>query len=176
MGEFFDQIPDNIQDHIKDISKSSGLPDNEESTELIAKAWIDKKIIFEEKIDEMNMEELVSFEKEDTRGVIALTYSGSLINVGPMVENTRNVEYTSIGIRSDVPDSAVKNNSILLSDINIDEAAEFEVGPVKSTSPIFKIAVCKGEISVEEQEETLKKTTVVLSDEFAKINNTLISS
>ena len=176
MSEFLDQIPEDIQDHIKDITKTSGLPDNDESIEMIAQAWLEKKNVFEEKIEEMNMEELDSFDKEDERGAIVLTYSGSIVNVGPMVDDVRNVEYTSIGIRSDVPDSANNDKSKLGGDINIDETIEFEVGPVKSTSQIFKIAVCKGDLSADEQEEKLKETTVILSDEFAKINSTIIST
>ena len=122
------------------------------------------------------MEELDSFEKEDERGAIALTYSGSIVNIGPLVDEVRNVEYTSIGLRSDVPDSADNDASKLAGDVKIDDNIDFEVGPVKSTSPIFKIAVCKGDLSAEEQEEALKETTIALSDEFAKINSTIIVS
>ncbi|KKK73521.1 hypothetical protein LCGC14_2892980, partial [marine sediment metagenome] len=40
MGEFLDKIPENIQDHIREITKTSGLPPDEESVEKIAKGWL----------------------------------------------------------------------------------------------------------------------------------------
>ena len=47
MGEFFDQVPGNIHEHIQDITKTSGLEDNEESWEKMAQAWIEKRDTFE---------------------------------------------------------------------------------------------------------------------------------
>ena len=175
MGEFFDQIPDDIQHHIRDITESSGLENNEESLEMMAKAWIEKKEFFEERIESLDMEELDSLEKDDERGALVLTYSGSLVNVGPQVDDVRKVEYTSISLRGDVPDTAKGDEAKLAADINIDEGMEFEAGPVKSTSSILKIAVCKGDLSAEEQEEKLTNATMILSDEFIKINKTVIS-
>ncbi|MDY6934079.1 MAG: hypothetical protein SVZ03_07640 [Spirochaetota bacterium] len=176
MGDFFDQIPGDVQDQIRDITKSSGLPDNEDSIEMMAQAWIEKKEAFEEKIEALDMEELDSYDKEDTRGALVLTYSGSLVSIGPLADDGRAVEYTSIGIRSDVPDSLKGEGSMLGKDVMVGEEMEFESGPVKSTSSIFKIAVFKEEISAEEQEEKLSDATVVLSDEFTKINKTIISN
>jgi hypothetical protein len=174
MGDFFNQLPEQIQYQVKDITKSSGLEDNEESLELMAKAWIDKKEVFEEKIGDLGMEECDTFDRDNEQGAIVLTYSGSLINVGPLVEGSRNVEYTSIGLRSDVPDSANNESSRLGEDINIDEGIKFEVGPVKSTSAVFKIAVIKDELSAEEEEEKLAEATIIIADEFAEINKTII--
>ncbi len=175
MGEYLDQIPGDIQHHIKEITKTSGLDDSEESIELVAQAWLEKKECFEEKIQDQNMEDVDSFEKEDERGALVLTYSGSLVNVGPIVNGARKAEYTSLGIRTDVPDSASSDNAKLGGEVKINEGMEFEVGPVKSTSSVHKIAVCKEEMSAEEQEETLKNTTIVLSDEFVKINKTIMT-
>ncbi len=175
MGEYLDQVPGDIQQHIKDITKASGLEDGEESIEKMAQAWLEKKDCFEEKINDQSMEEIDSFEKEDERGALILTYSGSLLNVGPLVDDARNVEYTSVGIRTDVPESASGDNAKLAGDITVGAGAEFEVGPVKSTSAVHKIAVCKEELTVEEQEETIGNTTVMISEDFVKINQTIIA-
>jgi hypothetical protein len=43
MGEYLDQVPGEVQDHIRQITKSSGLPDTEESVEMIAQGWLEKK-------------------------------------------------------------------------------------------------------------------------------------
>ena len=42
MGEYLDKIPSEVQDHIRQITRTSGLPDTEDSVEMIAKGWIDK--------------------------------------------------------------------------------------------------------------------------------------
>jgi hypothetical protein len=78
MGEYLDQIPEEIRGHIKEITRTSGLPAGEESEELIAMGWLEKKKAFEEKIAEMEMEEVEFFDKVDERATLALTYSGSL--------------------------------------------------------------------------------------------------
>ena len=40
MGENFEQLSDTIQDHLRQIVKTSGLPANEESLELLARGWL----------------------------------------------------------------------------------------------------------------------------------------
>jgi hypothetical protein len=105
MGQYLDQVPVEIRSHLKQITKTSGLPDTEDSVEMIAQGWLEKKDLFEKQVAEMGMEELDFVEKIDQRGCLAMTYSGSLLNVGPVRENGRTVQYASIGLRHDVPDS-----------------------------------------------------------------------
>lgn len=174
MGEFFDQIPANLQSHLRDITKTSGLEYGDESLERMAQAWLEKKNAFEDKIQSLFMEELESFPKDDERGALVMTYSGSLLNAGPVKDDARSIEYTSIGIRADVPDSATGDDAVLEEDIEVDKEIKFKSGPIKSTSAVFKIAVCKEDVSVEDQEETLSNATLALEEVFTKINKTLI--
>lgn len=174
MGEFFDQIPDKIKEHIKEITKTSGLEDNEESLEKISGGWIEKKNTFEEQIGNAGMEEIDLYMKDDKRAALAITYSGSLINIGPVENDKRKASYASIGLRKDVPDMVTRENSILKNDIKIDEIIEFEAGPVKKSSPIFKIAVCSEDLSVKEQEKTVNEAATVIMDEFIEVNKTII--
>ena len=174
MGECFDRLPVNLRDHIEDITKTSGLEYNDESLEKMAEAWMEKKNAFEEKIQSLSMEELDSFAKDDEKGALVLTYSGSLLSVGPVENNVRVVEYTSIGIRADVPKSAVGKSSVLADDIEIDKEVKFKSGPVKSTSQVYKIAVFKEELSAIDQLETLNNATIALEEEFTHINKTII--
>jgi hypothetical protein len=51
---------------------------------------------------------------------------------------------------------------------------EFETGPVKSTSAIYKIAVCKEEVSTEIQEEKISEVTVIMTEEFVEVNKALV--
>lgn len=175
MGEFLDQIPEEIQGHVKEITRTSGLPEGDESVEKIAKGWLEKKQVFEEKIADLSMEEVESLEKDDERGALALTYSGSLVNIGPVVDGVRKASYASIGLRSDVPDTAEREGSVLAKEVVLDNTIEFEFGPVKNTSPIFKIAVLTGDFSAEEQEEKISEATQIIQEEFVEVNKTIIS-
>lgn len=175
MGEFLDQIPEKLLGHINEITKTSGLPPGEESVEKIAKGWLEKKEVFEEKIEDLEMEEIESFEKDDLRGALVLTYSGSLVLIGPIIDNSRKAQYISIGLRSDVPDIVDREDSKLVKDVNVDDTVEFEIGPVKSTSQVFKIAVLTGEFTAIEQEEKISEVTQVITEEFVEVNKTIIS-
>jgi hypothetical protein len=175
MGEFLDQIPDNIKGHIQQIAKDIKLDDDEDAVEKVAKGWLDKKEAFEEKIESMGMEEVDSLVKDDEKGALALTYSGSLVNIGPVIDGVRHSTYTSIGFRTNAPDQAESDNSTLDEDIEVDGIIKFSNGPVKSTSRIFKVAVCKDDdLSAEEQEKTIMEVATVIEDEFVEVNKTIM--
>ncbi len=174
MGEILSQLPPEIQVHIKGITKSAGLPDDEESYEKMAQGWLDKQKIFEEQIAEQNMIEIDSLAIDDPKGAVALTFSGSLVLVGPLVDGFRKAGYNSIGIRKNVPDSMIQENSKLEADVAVNSPIEFESGPVKSTSSIFKIAVCKDDLDAAEQEEKISEVTVIMTEEFVNVNKELI--
>jgi hypothetical protein len=174
MGQFFDQIPDELKRHVKEITRTSGLPDAEESLEKISEAWLEKRKVFEEKTRNLNLEEVRSLGVEEERGALALTYSGSLVTIGPLVEGSRKVAYLSIGLRSDVPETAEKEGSVLKKEVTVDAPVEFKVGPVKNTSPILKIAVPAVGLSIEEQEEKITEATQIIQEEFVEVNKTII--
>lgn len=174
MGEAFDQVPGNVQDHIRAIAKDFSMPDTEDTLEAIAKAWLEKKDVFEEKTAEADMEEVDVLSVEEELGALALTYSGSLINIGPFFDGGRRISYSSIGFRTEIPDSAEKEDANLAKDLAVDDTAEFKNGPVKSTSKIFKIAVCKEDLSAEEQEENLSEAVTIIEEEFVEVNKTVM--
>ncbi len=174
MGTYLDQIPADIQNHIRSITKSSGLPDTDESVELIAEAWLEKKRIFEQEIEKRGMEEVDDLSQDEERGALILTYSGSLLTIGPLVDDSRKVDYVSIGLREDVPESAHHDNAKLTGDIAVDEVASFSPGPIKQSSAIFKIAIATEELPVDEEEELLSNVTEILSEEFVQVNKTVI--
>ena len=103
-----------------------------------------------------------------------MTYSGSLLTIGPIADDGRNVEYASVGLRTDVPESAEKEGSVISSDISVGGVVEFLVGPIKKSSPVYKIAVVKDEMPIEEEEELLSDVTQILMDDFVEVNKTLI--
>jgi hypothetical protein len=174
MDEHFEQIPQNIQDHIRDILKTSGLPDTPESLDVMSEAWLTKKDTFETEIEKLEMGEVDVLARDDTHGALVLTYSGSLVNIGPLSENGRKVEYVSIGLRQDVPETATEESSTLAGDVCIDEEIEFEKGPVKKTSAAYKIALCKNPVNAKQETKALSKATMIISNKFTDINKTFL--
>jgi hypothetical protein len=174
MGEYLDQIPEAIQEHVKVLAKTSNKAGDEDFIEAIAKGWLEKMKSFEAETALFQMEQTDILENDNPNGALLMTYSGSLLNIGPLVDGTRKVEYSSIGLRQDVPDKASKDDSVIDGDMQVDEVVAFKKGPIKKSSPIFKIAVLKEELPAEEQEEKLAEATQVLTDNFVEVNKTII--
>jgi len=168
----FNDLPEQIQLHMQSLIKSSKLPDNEDFKTLLADTWNRKCLLFEQQVKILEMEIISSMKAEDPRGVIVLTYSGSIVSINPK-ENSREVEYSSIHLRSDVP----KTVSILATNIegNIEfgKAVKFSSGQLKKTSAAYMIAVCKKNISIEKQKERIREGTIYLTNGFMKINRSI---
>ncbi len=172
--KIFNALSPVIQNHVKLISKTSGLPVNDETYELLASAWMDKKQCFEDALAENSLEETAFFDKDNARGALVLTYSGSLLNIGPLVAGKRRAEYTSIGLRTDVPDSAVEESALLSADIEIDSPAAFSKGPIQQSSPVFKIAITTADLTSGEEEELLTRISQEVTEDFVEVNKTII--
>jgi hypothetical protein len=170
MGEYIDQVPVEIQDHIRQITKTSGLPDTEDAVDMIAQGWLEKKHRFEKICARMELEEIETLPKSDQRGCLVMTYSGSLLNIGPLREQGRMAQYASIGLRKDVPETAVNIGSELAADVVVGAPVSFVKGPISSSSPAFKVAVTAEELNLEEQENLITKATRALTKEFIEVN------
>jgi hypothetical protein len=167
-------LSEKIRLHIHQLVKTAGLPDTEESIESLERGWEEKLEAFEKQVEDRDMEIVEKFEAEDERGALLMTYSGSLITLGPKDETGRFIAYRSIGVRNDVPEAAEAEGTDLAGDVINDEGANFTSGPIKKSSPIFKIAVIVEEMEDEEQEEMLAEMTEMLTDDFIEVNKTII--
>ncbi len=176
MGENFAGVAEAVQPHIQALVKTAGLPDTEESLELLAGGWLEKQNTFFEETKRQNMEETDCLSPDDPRGALILTYSGSLLTVGPEQEGGRSVEYVSIGLRHDVPETASAESASFASDIRTGSAAEFTDGPIKKSSPVYAIAVFKETLEAEDEENRLGEVTLMLTKEFLDINKTVIQA
>lgn len=170
----FKSLAQVIQNHIKLIAKTSGMPITDETYEQIATVWLEKKACFEDALAENNLEEVQFYSKDEGKGALVLTYSGSLINIGPLTDGTRRSEYTSIGLRTDVPNSAIEDASKLSTDIETDAVAIFSKGPIQQSSPVFKIAVSTEKLDADEEEELLTRISQEITEEFVEVNKTII--
>jgi hypothetical protein len=174
MEEYFAKVSEEVQNHLKQLVGSVNLSEGEDALENLARAWLEKEEIFMNQIGERNLEEVDDFSVEEPRGGLIMTYSGSLLSIGPIGEDGRKVEYASVGLRTDVPESAEKEGSVISYDVSIGKQVDFLVGPIKKSSPVYKIAVVREEMPIEEEEELLSEVTQVLMDEFIEVNKTLI--
>jgi hypothetical protein len=175
MGTNFDSLDAFIQDHVRQMVKPSGLPEGEDSLEALAESWLEKKRAFEEAVSGNGMEEVQFFTAEDEQGAIVMTYSGSLLNIGPLVDGARRCEYAPIGLRKDVPESAVEESGLLEGDFETDSVAAFKKGPVRKTSPILKIARFTKKMTPEVEESKLADVTQALMDDFVEVNKTVVA-
>jgi len=174
MGEHYQAVAEQVRDHLKDLVKTAGLPDTEESLEILAQGWLEKQASFHEQTKSNEMEEADTFELEHGRGALVMTYSGSLLTIGPETEEGRTVEYASIGLRKDVPELLRRSASVLTGDVTKGEPVEFEVGPIKTSSPVYAIAVAREELSPEAEEELLGQVTLMLTEDFVEVNKTIV--
>ncbi|RKX95573.1 MAG: hypothetical protein DRP84_03840 [Spirochaetes bacterium] len=174
MEGYLTNISEEVQNHLKQLASSVELPEGEDALDVLAKGWLEKEKLFMSKMEEENLEEVDTYSADEKQGGLILTYSGSLLRIGPMGEDGRNVEYYSIGLRTDVPEKAEKSGSVLEKNITIGEPMNFSVGPITKSSPVYKIAVVKEEMGPEKEEELLSEVTQILSDGFTEINKTIL--
>jgi nucleoid DNA-binding protein len=177
MGEgfdraYYDRLPEKVKLHVAEVTKSSGLPQTGESVEKISKCWLEKMRLFDEQTGALRMEEVGSFPKDSPKGALLFTYSGSLLSLGTSREGKRYAEYASIGLRKDVPDISKREGAELESDAAVGSVLSFRGGPIRSSSPLFKIVVCDDEVSLDEQEKRIREATIFLTNGFVKINRT----
>ncbi|HOZ71512.1 MAG TPA: hypothetical protein PK179_03260 [Spirochaetales bacterium] len=170
----FDGLGTVIQGHIRQIVKTSGLRDGQESLEKLAEAWTMKREAFEAATREHGLEEVSFFGAEEERGALALTYSGSIVTIWPLDAGKRRCEYASVGLRADVPQSATEPESTLSADVETDGPIAFSRGPVKSTSPVFKIAVAAERLPLDEETTLLTQVAGDVAEDFARVNRTVV--
>jgi len=148
---------------------STGLSDTEESYERLAAAWIEKERLFTGQTEALDMPAAEAVPKDDARGLMLLTSSGSLLSLWP-VRDGREVEYASISLRSDVPE-IVKGSGVELTEaVELGKPVVLKGAPIKKTSSVYKIAVCHAELGMEEQEKRIREATIFLTNGFARIN------
>jgi len=168
----FNELPEYIKSHMESLIQSSELPDTADFRNLLSDTWNKKCLLFEQQVKILKMEITESFEQKDPRGIIVLTYSGSIVGIGPD-EKDRDVEYASIHLRSDVPKTISIQAAELGSDIRRGHAVIFSRGQLKKTSAVYKMAVCGTSVPIEKQKERIREGLIFLTNGFMKINRSI---
>ncbi len=167
-------VTDKIRNHLVKIAKKSGLGDGAETIDMLVSAFVEKLVCFETQAREYGLKNVNVFRDIQDSGALVITYSGSLLSIGPKIDGKRKAEYISIGLRTDVPERAVEEYSILDGDFEIDGIVNFINGPIKSSSGIYKIAKIDDRLNAIAQQEVLKDVTQILIEDFVEVNNTII--
>lgn len=170
MGEYLEQLPERIREHVRQLVEPAGLAGVDGADEQLAQGWTEKHRAFERHTAERGMVTADSFAASEYAGALVMTYSGSIVSIGPVVDGVRDVAYASIGVRRDVPQMSVKQDSRLATDVVRDRVVEFDEGPVLKTSPVFAIAVFQKALPPAKEHAALIEVTQVLTERFVDIN------
>jgi len=176
MSDYSSRLDGKIREHLSNIISASGLPNTGASLESMARLWFQKKAMFEAQARLLDMEEVDTFGRDDARGVLLLTYSGSLLGLSPRFGDRRGLEYASIETRADVPRLLIVERADLAKDVEVDREAAFIHGPLKSTSAVHVIAVCAPEVGLEEQGKRIREAMIFLTNGFVKLNRTALTA
>ncbi len=168
----FDDLPETIRRQLSSLITDSGLPGDEATRDRLAVIWDEKYRLFTGQVASLGMELVPEMGPEDPRGAVLLTYSGSLISLGPVRGKSRWLEYASIKLRTDVPELVRGDKASVAGPLRVDAAAVFEGCPVKRSSALFRIAVCPEGTSADDQERRIREATIYLTNGFVKLNRT----
>ena len=174
MGEYTDRLPEEIREHLASLKGPAGLQDDPDADELLAQGWLEKNDAFERHTSERGMVPIESFDKDDPRGLLIMTWSGSILSVGPLFEGDREIAYASIGVRRDVPQMSVRQDSLLADAVEKNRPVVLITGPVSRTSPVYAIAVFQDALEPYKENAALVEVTQVLTRQFVDINRSTL--
>lgn len=159
-----------IQAHLASMRENLGLSSSDETMEILASGWLEKERAFLEESVGLGMESVDEC-SDPACGFLALTWSGSLVAVGPENKNKRRAVYVSIDRRQNVPRQAESDNARIVSTVAVGHEIVFSTGPVRQTSAIYKLAVLPPELNVGRQNKILDEATVTLVEEFQAVDD-----
>lgn len=168
-----DDVPEVVRQHLRALAEESGRSDD--FLDELARVWIQKAALFESQAKAVHLELVESIPANDPRGALILSFSGSLLSIGPDTDKTlgRWLEYSSIRLRTDVPDIVVDRGITVNGVVKIGEGVKLNCSKIKQTSPVFAIAVCPLSLHEDEQDKRIRESTIFITNGFMKYNRTL---
>lgn len=113
---------------------------NPNLTPSFTKTWLERYNTFMKIVNSNELKLVDHYPIWKNELVLLLTYSGSILLIGPKIDDTRWIEYKCIGNREDVPHHISEEGIDLLNDIEIGKITYFDAEIIKNTSPTFLIA------------------------------------
>jgi hypothetical protein len=174
LNELKENLPEKVFSQLKHLIHESTLPDTEESLVNIIEIWLTKRALFNKILDRYNLKKTHTFAKDAPNACIAITLSGSILAIGPLINGQRHLSYSSISTRTDVPPAIHADDVVCEEDVIINKAMIFTRGPIKKTSPLIDIGVIVEEKNPEKQLNMIKKINELLRGNFIQINKSMI--
>lgn len=169
----FEDLPATVQQHLISLAQETDITPIETATARVTENWLEKRRLYTEQTDALAMVSTPRFAADDRRGALLLTYSGSLIAIGPVESEGRRFEYASIKLRTDVPNLLASSAAGLVGDIEVEHSAEFTAAPVAKSSQLLHIATFAENVAASEQAERLRQAMIFLTNGFVQANQTL---
>ena len=168
-------LPEGVQQHLVSLAAEQGhSADGSYLVDLTA-VWKQKAALFEDQARSVRLELVASVPPNDPRGALVLTYSGSLLSIGPDTDRTlgRWLEYSSIKLRTDVPDVITDRGISITTGLKLGEPIEIDGSQISRTSNAYAIAVCPAELDEDEQEKRIRESTIFITNGFMKYNRSV---
>lgn len=172
-------LPESIQKHLLGLAKEQERLDDSGYLQTLADVWGQKEELFRKQAQAVKLELVDSVSRKDTRGMMVLSYSGSILCIGPVFLTSTNinfsrwVEYSSIKFRTEVPDIIMEKNATIESDLSVGKSVALGNSKLKATSPAYLVAVCPEGLNEEEQDKRIRESAVFITAGFMKYNQTL---
>ncbi|QEN09243.1 hypothetical protein EXM22_15110 [Oceanispirochaeta crateris] len=171
MNTVVQTVPDIVSAHLKEAATRFGLEKNPEVDQALEQCWTEKMEVFEQEMIDLGMDEVDDFDPLDERAALFLTYSGSLLSLSPLSQGEREVYYTSIGLRKDVPESLKVDHANIAETACLGRSLSFKEGPLKQTSPLYKIVVPPMSLTKEDQTCLIEDAVTVITEKFVNMNH-----
>ena len=169
----FDELPESIRRHLTSLAEETDITPPEAAIERVTDNWLEKRRLYTEQTEALAMVAETRFAADERRGAMLLTYSGSLISIGPVGDAKRRLEYASIKLRTDVPGLLKGDGVGVAEEIALDHPAVFEGAPLARSSEILAIASFDPQTTAGEQTERLRQAMLFLTNGFVQANQTL---
>ena len=172
-------LPEAIRKHLLGLAREQGRLEDHDYLQTMTDVWYQKEELFRQQVKAVKLELVDSVSNKDTRGMMVLSYSGSILCIGPVFLTSTNInfsrwiEYSSIKFRTEVPDIIMEKTATLPSEISVGKSVQLGNSRLKATSPAYLIAVCPEGINEEEQDKRIRESAVFITAGFMKYNQSL---
>ena len=168
------EIDKTVKEHLVKLLQEIQPDPPEELIDQASKSWLEKLEIFSSQCQLLKMEETGVFTMDNKNGLLALTYSGSLVALYPD-QNGRKMEYASLKLRTDIPGFVNSDAAVLSKDLHQGSAIHLENSKIQHTSAVYMIMAFTNETDFSDQANRLNEAMIYLTGNFIKLNRSTIS-
>ncbi|MBN1649297.1 MAG: HU family DNA-binding protein [Spirochaetales bacterium] len=168
------EIDKTVKEHLVKLLEDLQPNPPQELIDQAENAWLEKLDIFTSQCLLLKMVETHLFPADDKNGLLALTYSGSLVALYPE-KNGRKMEYASLKLRTDIPGFVNSEAAGLVRDVQQGAAIHLENSKIQHTSAVYKIMAFTDETEFSDQANRLNEAMIYLTGNFIKLNRSTIS-